>query len=474
MDRIVNLESTDRLRNSNSSLDSDSTSDTSFLGINPLDESKLREIEELRARAAQTEQTMKWWSDCTQNWREKWSKVRNERNTAREEVKQLNKRLDDTLQQVEKVQQEKKLLKAELDRQQRQNSNSSDHGSINRYGSLRLNAPYDWTKSATQAFMNATGNGLGDNTGSIQDQDKEREGSGERNEIFKMSTEDCSFVDSEKSQRALQIKLEEANKIIMFEREASKGLQQEIDTLSEAIRKLQGNIQQLTISKEAVSFELKTARQNHESQIANITSDLADSNSRNSELEKRIATLHEDIEQLQMQNTDEWSKREQLETEKFQLEREIKKFKNQIADLESRAVRNQKTSLPGTPSTEVTELKTQIQQLHIQIGNMKHSEAKLKKAMNEKTRDMELLERRNLQSEAEVKSLRGRVEQLKRETIEALEENDVQTAQINKTSRDLEDKTELVSELEQEIIRLKRKIDQVALQERDTDEEIQS
>ena len=64
--------------------------------------------------------------------------------------------------------------------------------------------------------MNATGNGLGDNTGSIQDQDKEREGSGERNEIFKMSTEDCSFVDSEKSQRALQIKLEEANKVIII------------------------------------------------------------------------------------------------------------------------------------------------------------------------------------------------------------------------------------------------------------------
>ena len=42
--------------------------------------------------------------------------------------------------------------------------------------------------------------------------------------------------------------------IIMFEREASKGLQQEIDTLSEAIRKLQGNIQQLTISKEAVRY----------------------------------------------------------------------------------------------------------------------------------------------------------------------------------------------------------------------------
>lgn len=34
-----------------------------------------RELEEARARASQMEKTMKWWSDCTANWREKWSKV---------------------------------------------------------------------------------------------------------------------------------------------------------------------------------------------------------------------------------------------------------------------------------------------------------------------------------------------------------------------------------------------------------------
>lgn len=34
-----------------------------------------RELEEARARAAQMEKTMRWWSDCTANWREKWSKV---------------------------------------------------------------------------------------------------------------------------------------------------------------------------------------------------------------------------------------------------------------------------------------------------------------------------------------------------------------------------------------------------------------
>lgn len=35
----------------------------------------LQELEEARNRALQMEKTMRWWSDCTANWREKWSKV---------------------------------------------------------------------------------------------------------------------------------------------------------------------------------------------------------------------------------------------------------------------------------------------------------------------------------------------------------------------------------------------------------------
>lgn len=53
-----------------------------------------RELEEARARAAQMEKTMRWWSDCTANWREKWSKVRNERNAARDEAKALRSKLE--------------------------------------------------------------------------------------------------------------------------------------------------------------------------------------------------------------------------------------------------------------------------------------------------------------------------------------------------------------------------------------------
>jgi coiled-coil domain-containing protein 102 len=37
---------------------------------------RVRELEEARGRAAQMEKTMKWWSECTSNWREKWMKVK--------------------------------------------------------------------------------------------------------------------------------------------------------------------------------------------------------------------------------------------------------------------------------------------------------------------------------------------------------------------------------------------------------------
>ncbi|VBB25829.1 unnamed protein product [Acanthocheilonema viteae] len=46
---------------------------------------RLQELNEARQRAAQMEKTMRWWSECTASWRQKWSTVRNERNRAREE-----------------------------------------------------------------------------------------------------------------------------------------------------------------------------------------------------------------------------------------------------------------------------------------------------------------------------------------------------------------------------------------------------
>lgn len=74
-----------------------------------------RELEEARARAAQMEKTMRWWSDCTANWREKWSKVRNERNRAREETKQLSQRLDAAMKDINTYKRDKQELSLQND-----------------------------------------------------------------------------------------------------------------------------------------------------------------------------------------------------------------------------------------------------------------------------------------------------------------------------------------------------------------------
>lgn len=66
-----------------------------------------RELEESRARAAQMEKTMRWWSDCTANWREKWSKVRNERNKAREEARQLRNKLEASVKDANELKRQK-------------------------------------------------------------------------------------------------------------------------------------------------------------------------------------------------------------------------------------------------------------------------------------------------------------------------------------------------------------------------------
>uniref|UniRef100_A0A8C4IZ54 Coiled-coil domain-containing protein 102B-like n=1 Tax=Dromaius novaehollandiae TaxID=8790 RepID=A0A8C4IZ54_DRONO len=64
---------------------------------------RIRELEEVKARAAQMEKTMRWWSDCTANWREKWSKVRAERNKAREEARQLRIKLEIVVKELSRL-----------------------------------------------------------------------------------------------------------------------------------------------------------------------------------------------------------------------------------------------------------------------------------------------------------------------------------------------------------------------------------
>ncbi len=57
-----------------------------------------------------------------------------------------------------------------------------------------------------------------------------------------------------------------------------------------------------------------------------------------------------------------------------------------------------------------------------ELGELRHSQGKLKKLMQEKSAELEHTLRRAEQHEAEVKKLRGRVDELKRELAKAEDE----------------------------------------------------
>ena len=49
---------------------------------------------------------MRWWSDCTANWREKWGKVRGERNKIKEEAKALYAKNESLTKEVNRAKDE--------------------------------------------------------------------------------------------------------------------------------------------------------------------------------------------------------------------------------------------------------------------------------------------------------------------------------------------------------------------------------
>merc|ERR1711892_842448 len=74
----------------------------------------VREMEELRARTAQMEKTLRWWSDCTANWRDKWTKVRVERNKAVEEAREMRREADRMEVERDRIREENKRLRMEM------------------------------------------------------------------------------------------------------------------------------------------------------------------------------------------------------------------------------------------------------------------------------------------------------------------------------------------------------------------------
>ncbi|KAF9798723.1 hypothetical protein SFRURICE_021520 [Spodoptera frugiperda] len=242
-----------------------------------------RELDEARARATQMEKTMRWWSDCTANWREKWSKVRNERNKAREESKQLKSKVDALTKELTTSKTEKNDLEQQLIELKR------DNEKLLSLGESRILAGDLTTEDGVELRRKNVGY-LSPNEPSIRQ---------------RASLDSHKFSNSEKDEKAF---------------------------LLSKIENLTAELHNTKVEMAHSDRTLGSTDSSH-SEVERLQNELQDEIAAKQVLAEKIAELKMEIERLKSENTIQWSKRELLETENIAILRENKKLYSQVCEL---------------------------------------------------------------------------------------------------------------------------------------------
>ncbi|XP_023216755.1 coiled-coil domain-containing protein 102A-like isoform X1 [Centruroides sculpturatus] len=463
------------------------------------EELRLRELEEARARAAQMEKTMRWWSDCTANWREKWSKVRTERNKVREEARVLRGKLEAVMKECNTLKREKQDLETEVDRLRKemkilgaklgQNEKKNDVPyvtgqigervaaerdispaeklSINNEGSISIR-PTNLDNLSNKSGQNATDVGQHTNE-DLEFLDKLLQQKN-NSEINSVTSSNISSINDKKSksQRGidevtspiqelteqkiamLQLRLDEASKTISIERQEKSKLMKTMEKLQTELSQLRDKYENLKKSRQDTLKELNQMKAEHQDEIDSIRLDLEDEANNRTTLDQRLSELRAELERLQAENAAEWGRRERLETEKLALERENKKLRTQIEDLEERLERKTK-QMTTASDFDVKALQMELHEKNKELADLKHAHGKIKKVLQDKSTELAHALRRSEQYEAEVKKLRGRIEELKKDLATAEDEVDSATNNIRKLQRSNDELQEQVESLQVQV-----------------------
>lgn len=423
------------------------------------EELRLRELEEARARAAQMEKTMRWWSDCTANWREKWSKVRAKRNRAREEVRQLRQRLDALTKELAGARRERQEAQGECEARgrelarlrgaggptdrtpegpetepEREQEPVRDVGSERPQGSQELELVESLLKSRPEepeGCWEARSIGAG----------APRSSSG-RQERSRLPWEDAATLEEDTSKlTALRLRLDESQKVLLKEREDKMALSRNIEKLEGELSQWKIKYEELSKTKQEMLKQLSILKEAHQDELGRMSEDLEDELGARSSMDRKMAELRGEMERLQAENAAEWGRRERLETEKLGLERENKKLRAQLGDLEEALARRRRQTASAL-DCDLRASQAALFEKNKELADLKHVHGKLKKQFQEKVAELAHANRRVEQHEAEVKKLRLRVEELKKELAQAEDELDEAHNQARKLQRSLDEQTE--------------------------------
>ena len=117
--------------------------------------------------------------------------------------------------------------------------------------------------------------------------------------------------------------------------------------------------EELRGAKQDAVRELLTLQEQHRVEMRITNNTLQEEQSARESLERRLCELRTELERLQAENAAEWGKRERLETEKLNLERENKKLRSECQDLQDRLERKGRPNITNSDA----EIRTLQQEL---------------------------------------------------------------------------------------------------------------
>lgn len=392
------------------------------------------EIVELRNQSMQMEKTLQWWSDCTASWRDKWAKVKSERNKAREELKRQKGNEAELVRELMVLRQQRQLLIQENKNLKHQVDYRRGGGDAALTGSMSDHeTSSNGSKRSKESMSTSSG------------AEKQKKDSGGAVVIPAPSRLDEDEMAGRMA--ALQLKVEESGKTIQAERDAKVNLNKRIEELEQELSTLKQKHDEIKTAKQETLKQMTRIQESHRAEIVRLNESVEEEMENRSQLEKKVQDLREEVERLQGENTSEWGRRERTETEKLQLERDNKRLKSINDELKAAMGRKCKAVVEDRDN-ELKQAHAQLQEFNEDLTNLRRQAGRDQKMLQERNEELSHSRRRAEQHEAEVRQLRGRIEELKKQQTQTEDEMDNVQNQHRKLLRVVEEKEEEVEKLQ--------------------------
>lgn len=137
-----------------------------------------------------------------------------------------------------------------------------------------------------------------------------------------------------KSEHLLSFLLSENLRIFNFSEK--KHLMKSLDKTRQEMEECKNKCEDLRTARQDAVRELLTMQETHHAEVRIMNHSLQEEINARETLERRLSEMRTELERLQAENASEWAKRERLESDKINLERENKKMKTELTEYSGR------------------------------------------------------------------------------------------------------------------------------------------